>query len=151
MSMKICSQCYLEKPEDQFFVQNKAKSTLHTECKLCYKRHRALYSAEHYRKYKEQYIARAKLRQQRIRLELRALIAGYLGSRRCEECGEDDLRVLDFDHIDRKNKRFNIAKAVSQGYSWKTIRKEIDKCRVLCANCHRKHTAAQFNWYKNAY
>ena len=36
---------------------------------------------------------------------------------------------------------------VSQGYTWKTIKKEIDKCEVRCRNCHKIRTYKQFNYY----
>ena len=64
--------------------------------------------------------------------------------RGCEICGYNKHAVaLDFDHINRETK----FKSVSQMFtcSWERIQKEIDKCRVLCANCHRietyKHSA----------
>lgn len=66
----------------------------------------------------------------------------------CEHCGIDDIRVLDFDHLDPKLKSFSIARAINESYSWDKILEEIKKCRILCANCHRIRTAEQYNWRK---
>lgn len=52
-------------------------------------------------------------------------------------CGESDIRCLDFDHI-RGEKDRNISRMVRDGYSLESIKREIEKCVVLCANCHRK-------------
>lgn len=54
---------------------------------------------------------------------------------KCEECGNADYRVLDFHHIDPKEKD----RAVGNMLSWsiENIKKEMMKCRCLCANCHR--------------
>ena len=54
----------------------------------------------------------------------------------CSKCGEDRWFCLEYHHIDPKNKKFTIADAISMGYGKETILKEIDKCIVLCKNCH---------------
>ncbi len=63
----------------------------------------------------------------------------------CVVCGESDPACLDFDHIDPSEKEFHISQSVYM--SAKKVQKEIEKCQVLCANCHRKKTAKQFGWY----
>lgn len=73
-------------------------------------------------------------------------IYDYLLSHPCETCGEKDPIVLDFDHIDQSVKDIEISLIFHR--SWSNIMKEISKCRVLCANCHRRHTAVQMGYYK---
>lgn len=53
------------------------------------------------------------------------------------KCGESHPSCLDFHHINN-DKEFNIGDMIGQGYSVKTIKKEIDKCEVICKNCHAK-------------
>ena len=56
----------------------------------------------------------------------------------CQICGYNKCqRALDFHHKDEKQKSFGIS---SKGYtrSWDSIRSEVDKCYLLCANCHRE-------------
>ena len=46
--------------------------------------------------------------------------------------------VMDFDHRDKDCKQFNIAQMHRQG--WEKIKIEVEKCDVVCANCHRART-----------
>lgn len=77
----------------------------------------------------------------------RKYIYEYLSSNPCSTCGESNPVVLEFDHLDRKKKRGNVSDMVK--YSLSSVIKEIEKCRVLCANCHRIHTAEQMGWYSS--
>lgn len=69
----------------------------------------------------------------------------HLKSCKCEDCGETNPVVLEFDHTSPEEKSFNISDC--NKYSWSTVLQEIDKCQVVCANCHRVRTAKQFGWY----
>ena len=55
----------------------------------------------------------------------------------CAICGEGDPCCLDFHHIDPTKKESLISRA-AQSWGLKRLKKEIKKCRVLCANCHGK-------------
>jgi len=59
---------------------------------------------------------------------------------RCVQCGNVDYRVLDFDHIDPASKVDSISGLVSRGSAWWRIEAELQKCQLLCANCHRIKT-----------
>ena len=60
----------------------------------------------------------------------------------CLDCGEKNHIVLDFDHL--TNKKYNISRMIHDGFSWAAIKKEIAKCEVVCANCHRIRTHNRF-------
>ena len=44
--------------------------------------------------------------------------------------------ILEFHH--KKEKEFSIGEVVTNGYGFLKIEKELKKCLVVCANCHRK-------------
>lgn len=59
----------------------------------------------------------------------------YLGGK-CVSCGFSGHRsAFDFHHINPKNKEGNFS--ISKHWVWKKLKKELDKCVLLCANCHR--------------
>ena len=64
----------------------------------------------------------------------------FLSKHPCTMCGVTDIEVLEFDHLDPKEKEYNISHLTGATYSLEKIQKEIKKCQVLCANCHRKKT-----------
>lgn len=71
----------------------------------------------------------------------------YLGGK-CSICGEDNPLILCFHHI--KDKKEN-GLADIRGYRWSKIKKEIDKCTIVCYNCHGKtyYSKNETKWQKN--
>jgi len=66
--------------------------------------------------------------------KLKRRLVDYKGGK-CEKCGynKDSLGAFHFHHKDSKTKEF----AISQGkYSFDKLKAEVDKCQLLCANCH---------------
>lgn len=56
---------------------------------------------------------------------------------KCALCGKTyPLQVYDFHHICPSEKDFNIGNKHAT-VKWEIVKKEIDKCLLLCANCHR--------------
>ncbi len=81
----------------------------------------------------------------------REVIQEYLyyylkNSRGCENCGNTNPIVLDFDHIDPATKSFNIGNSYCKPLD--IVKAEVLKCRILCANCHRIKTAKDMGYYK---
>lgn len=75
------------------------------------------------------------------RRKLKQRYRAYKETLSCCECGhsgKDNAWSLDFDHIDPDNKVASVSHLVTSGYGWERVMEEIEKCRVLCANCHRK-------------
>lgn len=56
---------------------------------------------------------------------------------KCELCPETEPCCLQFHHRDPKKKDIEVSVAASR-WSWERLMKEINKCAVLCANCHTK-------------
>jgi hypothetical protein len=74
-------------------------------------------------------------------------ISEFLLDHPCIDCGEDDLAVLDFDHV-RGVKHAEVSILARSGEPWDVVRAEIDKCEVRCANCHRRETVKRANSYR---
>lgn len=67
----------------------------------------------------------------------------YKGGARCTDCDITDVRVLQFDHVpERGPKLFNIPSRVHIG-NWDLVAAELDKCDVVCANCHAIRTRSR--------
>ncbi len=57
----------------------------------------------------------------------------------CTDCGQVfDPVCMDFDHLDPTTKTRTVAQMTN--FSIKRIQEEIDKCEVVCSNCHRLRT-----------
>jgi len=79
---------------------------------------------------------RAKLNARRR--ELKAEWDAFKCTLKCTKCGFAHHAALDFHHEDPTQKEHNINRLVSDGRFRKAY-EEIEKCIVLCANCHRIH------------
>jgi len=70
---------------------------------------------------------------------LKIYILNLLKSSKCIDCGNDDFRVLEFDHV-RGEKKYNISHMVFNYVGIYKLKEEIQKCDVRCCNCHRIKT-----------
>jgi len=71
------------------------------------------------------------------RRKIKAMAIEYKGGK-CNICGYNKYAgALDFHHIDEKTKKFDLS---SKGLtrSWEKTKVEVEKCLLLCANCHRE-------------
>ena len=137
---KTCRKCKEVKNITNFAFKSRVKNTHQGMCKSCQK----LESDAWYLKNKSKHKANVRLNNAIYIDENRNYVYDYLLSNPCVDCGENNPVVLDFDHM--LNKSFNISGSY-KNYSLSTIKKEIDKCEVRCANCHRVKTAKQLGWY----
>ena len=131
--MKICSKCGKELPLDNFSWKNKSKKIYQSRCKSCQR----IIDKEYYLSNPAR---RASIRE-RAKNDMSAskqYIKKYKQTHPCVKCGENRYYVLDFHHIDNNKER-----ELSQVKTWSIskIQQEIDKCAILCANCHR-----DFHW-----
>jgi len=68
------------------------------------------------------------------RVEVKSRCVAYKGGK-CERCGYSRcLRAMHFHHVNGVNKEFTVAKKMS--WRWSRVKAELDKCALLCANCH---------------
>jgi hypothetical protein len=86
----------------------------------------------YYKKYKEDFVKQ----NQKLRKRNKDFITAYKTERCCSICGYNNHAcALDFHHIHGKAK--NISVLCKESHSIERIKEEIDKCIILCANCHR--------------
>jgi len=69
------------------------------------------------------------------RKKIRDYVKSYKNGKVCTLCGFADYRALQFHHTDRDNKEYSISEAKTS--SIKKLKKEIEKCILICANCHQ--------------
>jgi len=87
--MQTCTKCNQNKSINSYYFRNKAKGILHKQCKKCYQEHRITYYKDHYKKYKKDYLERARDRREKLRNEYRINLTQYLEGKSCEICGEE--------------------------------------------------------------
>lgn len=142
--MKICRVCKEEKEasRENFHYKDKKKGTFRTICIPCWK----IYHRNHYLQNKKSYVDKARTLTKKLVESNTAKLLGYLKENPCIDCGETDPVVLEFDHI-LGDKEFNISSKLRSN-TWESVQKEVAKCVVRCANCHRRKTAKQFKHQK---
>lgn len=62
----------------------------------------------------------------------------YKSSLVCSKCGESHSSCLDFHHRNPSEKEINVGDIWKKDWGARRILSEIEKCDVLCSNCHRK-------------
>lgn len=127
---------------------NCKKVSLHTggqghckDCRNSYRRHKYNTNEAQRKKEIEDSCRRQKERYKRNMVGVQA----YKRNNPCVDCGNSDVRCLEFDHREDEVKLFTIGVKM-QSLKLETIMSEVAKCDVRCANCHRirHHEARQF-------
>ena len=128
--MPKCKRCNCEKPLVEFNLRDKEKQIPTTYCKQCNKE-----KVKAWRKTEEGSKKWKVTRDDKVK-KVRAWVNEQraLG---CENCNETRFYVIDFHHIDPDTKVFTLGDQ-SRYSSWKAVKEEINKCKRLCANCHRE-------------
>ncbi len=130
--MKTCNFCLQEKDVSFFTKDQTTPDGLYRTCKECKRtKARAKYASSE--EMRRKYSVRGKTVRDRNNL----ITNGFKQMCGCGVCGENShVGVLDFHHLDPNEKEFGIGGMISM--SRDRIIAEIQKCIVLCANCHRK-------------
>ena len=129
-----CSRCGEWKPREDFAWRRRRKLQPDTYCRPC----RSEYGKEHYAKHKQRYIEQAAAIKRRKRIERTTHLIEYFRTHPCVDCSETDPVVLEFDHLG--DEEFDIGTSIDRR-PWAAILAEIEKCDVVCANCHRRRNA----------
>lgn len=142
MSDLTCTGCLETKDSEGFGIKRGKKNT---RCKACVNRYyKDIYYANPDRK---RYIRERNAENAaRAKEESIAIVLSYFSSG-CVDCGTKDPRTLEFDHLG--DKEFNISVLIGRNSKKKLI-SEIEKCEVVCANCHRIRTYSRMDSWRNA-
>lgn len=130
MESKVCTKCGIDKELSCFYKKTSAKDGKQSICKDC----RKLVDAESYKNNTNRKLSIRKRSKECVDYN-KKLIAEKKKCG-CMFCGEKEPIALDFHHLNSSEKEYNIGKLIT--YSTNKILKELEKCIVLCANCHRK-------------
>jgi hypothetical protein len=141
--MKTCGKCLIAKPEESFAWRDKSRRLYNVWCRDCSK----AYDRNRYLTTDRPHSVRANTKKHVT--ENRHKISEYFKSG-CVDCGNLDIRVLQFDHLNPEEKIANVGTMLRRGLAWSTIENEIKKCEIRCANCHMIRTSQQFNWWQNS-
>ena len=111
----LCKYCQKDRPEEDFGIaaKNGDKVYRRLKCKTC-----------------------KQARQKERRISVRKWLDNYKQDKKCQKCGFDDYRALCFHHTNPEIKEFEVGFYAGTGASIERLKKEIEKCVVLCANCH---------------
>lgn len=113
MTMRTCKHCKQTKDLSEF-----ANAGIRNG--VAYKRHLCIPC----------YSASKKPRKQK----LREAYYDWKKQLQCERCGFNDFRALQFHHLG--DKETEVANLLRRGFNLEAVKKEAEKCIVLCANCH---------------
>lgn len=98
------------------------------------KEHHKEYHKGWYQRHKEEVMERRKKRQ----VDIHDWYRRYKSTLHCADCGMNHPACLQFHHRDREDKSFALGAVAARATSIKALMKEIEKCEVLCVNCHAK-------------
>ena len=145
MTTRVCSKCGIEKEIEEFPLRNESKSSTYRQsyCKDC----RSIMGANWYERNKDYQKANARKHTTEYRDTIREYLWNYLRTHPCVSCGEADPVVLEFHHLHSKAKA--ITELVTRITNIESLEEELNKCEVLCSNCHRRLTAKERGWFRS--
>lgn len=127
--MLTCSKCRQEKPENEFTRDKSTRTGFCWWCKAC-NATRAKDTTT------PEYAARKRASAARYQTNKR-LLDVWKSERGCCMCPEREPVCLDLHHVDPCQKEMNVSSVIARR-TWDRVLVEINKCVVVCSNCHRK-------------
>ena len=129
--VQVCNVCDEPKPlTEEFWHRRNDVQGFHRTCKPC-----AAARAKAWQQANRERFNAGK----RLRKDARLEYVNEIKRVPCMDCGESyPPYVMDFDH--RENKVMNVSLMVQRGVAWEALYAEIEKCDVVCSNCHRLRT-----------
>lgn len=129
---KRCGSCKQSRPTSEFNRRSASWDGLQSICRDCNRSTARAYYARN----RESHVRRIVAGKGERRMRALELVGRHLITHPCIDCGETDIRVLDFDHRDGADKGDEVMRLAQGGHGLARIAAEIAKCDVRCRNCH---------------
>lgn len=143
--MKKCTSCKEDKELSEFNKNKIKKDGLNNICRKCSNKR----SKKYYNEKGEEHKKNVAKRNHKYRDTIRQFILDKLKVSECKDCGNNDIRVLEFDHLPEFKKEYNISDMLKSSLSINLIEIEMNKCDIVCANCHRIRSIIRQDNYRN--
>lgn len=132
--MKTCSRCNQEKSFEEYHKKTSERGRSRV-CKECFSKYYKGYYAQDPQGHTRRINENARKRRAALREVVDKIKSGP-----CTDCKDTHPPyVMEFDHV-RGTKKRNVSNLVMTGAALSTVLTEIEKCDLVCANCHRKRT-----------
>jgi hypothetical protein len=141
--MKICIKFFVSRDESEFALKDSSTGLRHNTGKQCH----CEYAKKNYRENRARYLAKTSRLNRQYRKRNIEYVTEYLLAHPCVDCGERDIEVLEFDHIEMIGERGRRIGRFMNSSIGKLVA-EISKCAVRCANCHTRRTRQQMGWFR---
>ena len=141
--MRVCSRCKKVLDDIDFNWKIKGISRAYN-CRKCSQE----YIKSHYERNRKYYLEKAERNRKKNRQACFEYLKTYLSQHPCVDCGEKDIIVLEFDHKEWKKKRANVGDLLANNATPNKLAREVAKCEIRCANCHRRKTMRENNSWR---
>lgn len=131
--MKKCYTCQKEKSLIEFNKNKSRKDGINSICRECSRQRSKLYYTDHKDAHKKTVYGYKK----RYVTELRKWVSTEIKKGGCCICDEKESICLDLHHVNSEEKTGWIHKLISDNSRTRLV-EELNKCAVVCSNCHRK-------------
>jgi hypothetical protein len=138
--MKECDTCHFSKNESEYNKNRTKKDGLNSICRECSK----IRSKKYYQENKKNHIQAVISNTKKYRKQLTKLI-NKVKKVGCRFCNEKEICCLDFHHL--RDKQYDISRLIHNLSITKLV-VELQKCILVCSNCHRKIHAGLISYEK---
>lgn len=133
---KLCKKCSIEKELSEFYKNKSNTDGYSSSCKRCRKIQVNMWRKENHIRFITNKNKWSSCKRISMKEDNKKKAVEYLGGK-CIKCGYDEhIAALEFHHRDPSKKYYTISTKLRE-YSFEDLKNELDKCDLLCSNCHK--------------
>lgn len=137
MDLKFCRSCSQEKLIEDFAFKCLKTNKRHSKCKKCQQE----YCGSYYKFNKVKYLNKSKITNKIYKKRNKEFLIEFKQGKPCSDCSLlYPHYVMDFDHDPKFQKKQNLSDLSNLSHSILVLQEEIEKCELVCSNCHRIRT-----------